>query len=512
MKEKLLMILAVLMLSVMLVSNSAQAASGETVDILDSGVQITLPEGSYPEKLAKYAIYCIDWASEIHFNKTNYEELSERLYTFNLLSVYDNVKTLQYNGIIMVVARQRSTSSRDYFHCYFNIGDRSYYLLYLNDEYNAMQKFDAMLRTLQVVKPPCENLNVSVTPGVAPTCTESGLTEGRVCNDCGLVLDLQVVVPATGHTEVIEPAVAASCTESGLTEGKHCSACGEVLAAQTVIPALGHSPVQIPAKDATCTEPGLSAGEKCERCGLVSVAQESIPATGHTWGEGTVTKNPTAYSTGIRTFTCTVCYETRTEDIPVLPSMYVQVISLEDQTDVYILLPEEAEDWAGGDYWFVPNSEDWQDVKFFLSNYKVLSEWEQSWYAPDSISRRIVNGIEVSVVEMDMDSDDNAAIAVGFVSGGRVYEIISNPLTPAGVEMMYQMINTLTREPNRLPGDANEDGEVDIYDALVILRYAAGQKVTICLYNADVNDDDQADILDAILILQQGAGWNVELL
>ena len=71
---------------------------------------------------------------------------------------------------------------------------------------------------------------------------------------------------------------------------------------------------------------------------------------------------------------------------------------------------------------------------------------------------------------------------------------------------------TPTNPPVRLPGDANEDGEVDIYDALVILRYAAGQEVTICLYNADVNDDDQADILDAILILQQGAGWNVELL
>lgn len=757
MKEKLLMILAMLMLSVMLVTNSAQAASGETVDILDSGVQITLPEGAYPEKLAKYAVYCIDWASEIHFNKTNYEELSERLYTFNLLSVYDNVKTLQYNGIIMVVARQRSTSSRDYFHCYFNIGDRSYYLLYLNDESNAMQKFDAMLRTLQVVKPPCENLNVSVTPGVAPTCTESGLTEGRVCNDCGLVLDLQVVVPATGHTEVIEPAVEASCTESGLTESKHCSVCGEVLAAQTVIPALGHSPVQIPAKDATCTEPGLSAGEKCERCGLVFVEQqETAPALGHAWDDGVIATEPTYKEEGSCTMTCTRCHENKTEVLPVLPTPtpfpqvsfgYGEYVQVKD-SDVYIQLPKGAEHWddtcyvpyadmgmyivfeqfernatlaavedyyEGDDYVtlhpmtvkgirVIVAEEEFNARVYFESNgdvyligqeilydadarklffrvigtmkrgvaptptpvptatplpppadmrYTVYDDYveitrytgsattleipayiegkpvkvigEQAFYSLASrlTSITIPDGVTTIGKSTFLDCryltsinipDSVTSIGVGAFEGCTKLSSIDIPASvtsigawaftgcesltridiPASVtkvgdnaftycsnlERIYfwrnntfgisttsipsdttiycyraskvgavftQYGNTVvyldgtatptpkptsaitstpvptatptptpsptpTNPPVRLPGDANEDGEVDIYDALVILRYAAGQKVTICLYNADVNDDDQADILDAILILQQGAGWNVELL
>ena len=75
----------------------------------------------------------------------------------------------------------------------------------------------------------------------APTCTESGLTEGKHCSVCGEVTVKQKVVPATGHTEVVDLAKAPTCTESGLTEGKHCSVCGEILNKQEKIDKLGHS-------------------------------------------------------------------------------------------------------------------------------------------------------------------------------------------------------------------------------------------------------------------------------
>jgi hypothetical protein len=54
----------------------------------------------------------------------------------------------------------------------------------------------------------------------------------------------------------------------------------------------------------------------CANCGDV-IATKVIPATGaHTWDNGTVTTEPTETTPGVRTFTCAVCSQTKTETIP----------------------------------------------------------------------------------------------------------------------------------------------------------------------------------------------------
>ena len=67
-------------------------------------------------------------------------------------------------------------------------------------------------------------------------------------------------------------------------------------------------------------------------------------------------------------------------------------------------------------------------------------------------------------------------------------------------------------DPNaRIPGDADDNRTVNIYDALTILKHLSGETVGINLSNAEVTGDGQLSVQDAMLIMKKGAGWNVTL-
>ena len=70
----------------------------------------------------------------------------------------------------------------------------------------------------------------------------------------------------------------------------------------------------------TCTAKGYTT-HTCS-CGD-SYVDTYVDALGHAWDSGTVTKQPTATETGVRTYTCTRCSVTKTETIPATGSVDV---------------------------------------------------------------------------------------------------------------------------------------------------------------------------------------------
>ena len=137
-------------------------------------------------------------------------------------------------------------------------------------------------------------------PNGDATCTADGTKTGTcVCGEKDTIADVGSKV---AHTEETVPGVAATCTENGLSDGKKCSVCGVTILEQTVIPANDHKDDDgnykcdvcganlctnhveeiVTGKAATCTEAGLTEGKQCSICGSVMLAQEVIPAKGHT--------------------------------------------------------------------------------------------------------------------------------------------------------------------------------------------------------------------------------------
>lgn len=146
----------------------------------------------------------------------------------------------------------------------------------------------------------------------AATCTQPGRAVGT-CARCGVQID--EVIPAKGHDySYAETSVAPTCTEPGHYKGT-CPTCGKDY--DDVVPALGHDWGEW----VTSIEPTVSTvGYRyhvCNRDGCGYREGEDIPKLHtHTWDAGVVTQKPTATESGVRTYTCTVCGQTRTEAIP----------------------------------------------------------------------------------------------------------------------------------------------------------------------------------------------------
>ena len=115
----------------------------------------------------------------------------------------------------------------------------------------------------------------------APTCTEKGVSKAA-CRYCDY-FETNEIEPK-GHNEVIDYGYNATCTETGLTNGKHCSSCGLILEKRETVPATGHTYGEwVQSIAPTCTRKGEEKST-CNNCRDFKTRE--IEALGHSYSNG----------------------------------------------------------------------------------------------------------------------------------------------------------------------------------------------------------------------------------
>ena len=331
------------------------------------------------------------------------------------------------------------------------------------------------------------------------TCETMGKTE-VTCLTCGLKIS-ETSIPAKGHTEVKDEAIAPTCTQSGLTEGSHCSVCGKVIKAQSVVPPtdhakktvttgvtcetsgktvvsclhcgtilsetevlpLGHTVVIDKAVAPTCTQSGLTEGSHCSACNKVMKDQSVIPATGHVLGDWIVTLEPTTTSSGIKTRYCETCKTAYQEQIiPPLPDEYSlsgTVMSFGSETDeILIIITKKGE------------------TEPVYSQTVVGTKAEYMF-------EKVATGYYTMTVTKKNHVTRTYDIAIGNIN-----EILDIKI--------------------HLPGDTIGDGRINTVDVAIINSHAKGVK-TLDGYQlacADVNGDGRVNTIDVSIVNSHAKG------
>ena len=156
------------------------------------------------------------------------------------------------------------------------------------------------------------------------TCTADG-TKTAICELCTATDTIPVAGTVLGHN-YSSVVTAPTCTTEGYTTHT-CSRCNDSYT-DTETTKLSHDMSR-----ATCTEVS-----RCQRTGCNYT--EGI-ALGHSWDTGVVEKEPTHDEVGKQLFTCTVCLDTKTEDIPKLSGVVGDVDGNSEITSsdaIYLLM------------------------------------------------------------------------------------------------------------------------------------------------------------------------------
>ena len=198
------------------------------------------------------------------------------------------------------------------------------------------------------------------------TCKETGYSGDTWCKDCGKkILSGQTIAKTENHSwDAGKVTTKATCTEEG-EKTFTCSICGDEKTEK--VSATGHQHTEIRnKKEATCKEEGYSGDTWCKDCGKKILSGQAIVKTeDHSWNQGEITKEPTCKEEGEKTFTCSICGNTKTEKVSTTDHQHMEIRNKKEATC--------KEEGYSGDTWCKDCG------KKILSGQAIVKTEDHSW-------------------------------------------------------------------------------------------------------------------------------------
>lgn len=161
-----------------------------------------------------------------------------------------------------------------------------------------------------------------------PTCTTPGV-KTYTCSVCQKTKTEEI--PATGHQHTeVRNVKEATCKEEGYTGDTYCTDCGEKLSSGEPTAKKAHDWDEGKVTtEATCKNTGVKT-YTCNNCSETKT--EVIPMTDHIWDNGKVTTKPSCITPGVKTYTCSACQKEKTEKIPATGHLHTEIRNKKEAT------------------------------------------------------------------------------------------------------------------------------------------------------------------------------------
>ena len=197
------------------------------------------------------------------------------------------------------------------------------------------------------------------------TCAQEGYTGDTYCKDCNTKLSSGKSIAKKDHTwDSGKITTAATCNGKGI-KTYTCAGCNATRTEE--IPSTGHQHTELRnVKTATCAQEGYTGDTYCKDCNTKLTAGKVLPKTDHTWNAGKITTAANCSGKGIKTYTCTGCNATRTEEIPSTGHQHTELRNVKAATCTQ-------EGYTGDTYC--------KDCNTKLTAGKVLPKTDHTWDA-----------------------------------------------------------------------------------------------------------------------------------